>query len=248
MAWFGHTHQRRGHRGERPQQSQSQVHIQPYPGGGNPSSHAIYATPSASATSYTVQSTTPYAHQTTSTIQLSSGHSRPQRPRRDPPGLKPGLSSAKWQSCTNLSCMVSETVEKANFTMTTAMTELETQMWECLSSSVDLYGVVLRKLDFMITSMDEGLFTQKDDMGMCRTGVLSRPTLKLTYSFHVSHPHQSFSARTRRDIAQKNRPQLLLQSLPLSQLTSPTATPTPTNTSPNIRPPPSSRPILPQRV
>lgn len=57
--------------------------------------------------------------------------------------------------------MVSQTVGAAN----TTMTGLEQQMKEYMSCGVDAYGVMLRKLDSLISSMDEGLFTGKDEMG-----------------------------------------------------------------------------------
>ncbi|KAL4893002.1 Alpha/Beta hydrolase protein [Aspergillus ambiguus] len=46
------------------------------------------------------------------------------------------------------------------------MSELESQLRECLSSSVNVYGVVLKKLDDVITAMDEGRCTPRDDMIM----------------------------------------------------------------------------------
>ncbi|KAK1145503.1 hypothetical protein N8T08_004061 [Aspergillus melleus] len=69
-------------------------------------------------------------------------------------------SLAKWQSYTSLSGMVSQTVGIAN----TTMSGLEHQMKEYMSCGVDAYGAMLRKLDNVITSMDEGLFTGKDEM------------------------------------------------------------------------------------
>ena len=66
--------------------------------------------------------------------------------------------------------MVSQTVGIAN----TTMSGLEHQMKEYMSCGVDAYGVMLRKLDNVITSMDEGLFTGKDEMGE-HSGTFNHP-------------------------------------------------------------------------
>ncbi|KAI9037508.1 lipase family protein [Aspergillus affinis] len=146
----------------RVQQSQSQ-------------SQALYTIPAASATTTSVKPhhqspTHPYHHQTASSVHLSPSRSSPYRHRvsssaqLSSPSSHPSTSSsslAKWQSYTSLSGMVSQTVGIAN----TTMTGLEHQMKEYMSCGVDAYGVMLRKLDNVITSMDEGLFTGKDKMG-----------------------------------------------------------------------------------
>ncbi|KAE8356381.1 Alpha/Beta hydrolase protein [Aspergillus coremiiformis] len=77
-------------------------------------------------------------------------------------------SLAKYQSYTDLSSVISQTVVKANATKLKAqnsVVELEHQMRAYVAhTSIDLYGAMLKKLDHVITSMDEGLFRDKDDL------------------------------------------------------------------------------------
>ncbi|KAF9891659.1 hypothetical protein FE257_003671 [Aspergillus nanangensis] len=143
--------------------------------------HYPPATQPAARTAYSIHAALPYVHQTASTIQLSSGYPHPHpHPYSPQPHSSLGstlgksqLNLTKWQSYTDLSeRLVSETVDRANATKT----ELEIQLRECLSTSMDMSGVILRKLDSLITSMDEGLFTQKEDLVATYPSSSSPPT------------------------------------------------------------------------
>ncbi|KAI9926376.1 hypothetical protein ASPWEDRAFT_176653 [Aspergillus wentii DTO 134E9] len=124
-------------------------------------------------------------------MSTSTLHLPPQPPPHPSPSPNPGLtqrSLAKWQSCTDISkIMVSQTVGAANNTMTGSknmvvgmthatmnssrnmvgiahltVADLEQQLKDCIMSGVDVYAVMSKKLDQIITSIDDGLFTGKD--------------------------------------------------------------------------------------
>lgn len=105
--------------------------------------------------------------------------SRKQRARR---------SLAKYGSYADLSNAISQTKAMASDSKLKARSSvinLEQQMREYVTnvthSSVDLYGTMLRKLDHMITSMDEGLFRDKEDMGM----FTNRPGIPVSDLFSI---------------------------------------------------------------
>ncbi|RMZ39195.1 hypothetical protein AFCA_006562 [Aspergillus flavus] len=127
---------------------------------------AIYSHDNNTTTSLSLSGTTLVTEgsftESLSQYEAQDSISRKQRARR---------SLAKYGSYADLSNAISQTKAMASDSKLKARSSvinLEQQMREYVTnvthSSVDLYGTMLRKLDHMITSMDEGLFRDKEDM------------------------------------------------------------------------------------
>lgn len=154
---------------------------------GHTRSTSLYTVPTAASTVHSLSATsTIYSHDNNTTTSLSlsgstlvtegsSTESSSQYGIQDPVSRKQNArrSLAKYGSYADLSNAISQTKAKANDSKLKARSSVinfEQQVRDYVTnvthSSVDLYGTMLRKLDHMITSMDEGLFRDKEDMGM----------------------------------------------------------------------------------
>lgn len=124
----------------------------------------LYSNDNTTATTLSLSGTTFVDDSNVSIVSSSqdgsqSSFSRKQKARR---------SLARYQSYADISGVVSQTKAKASATKMKAQSSvlnLEHQMREYVTTtSVDMYGTMLRKLDDAITSMDEGLFRDKGDL------------------------------------------------------------------------------------
>ncbi|KAE8409761.1 Alpha/Beta hydrolase protein [Aspergillus pseudonomiae] len=152
---------------------------------GHTRSTSLYTIPTAASTVHSLSTaSTIYSHDNNTTTSLSlsgttlvtegsSTDSSGQYGIQDPNSRKQKArrSLAKYRSYADLSNAISQTKAKASDSKLKARSSvinLEQQMREYVTnvthSSVDLYGSMLKKLDDMITSMDEGLFRDKEDM------------------------------------------------------------------------------------
>ncbi|KAF7591441.1 hypothetical protein BBP40_001543 [Aspergillus hancockii] len=162
-----------------------QIHqIQPYPEEAPAtykSSDSLYTIPTAASTVCSLSTaSTLYSYDSTTTTTLSlsgttlasenlstetlSHESQASAARRH----KARRSLAKYQSYADLSGVIAQSVVKANATKLKArdsVLDLEQQMRDYVThTGMDIYGATLKKLDDMITSMDERLFRDKEDM------------------------------------------------------------------------------------